>query len=275
MIDRDSDLWLADATDLDTQELLALQEEAREYMWALYRHLPTIPLSVVEGGRREMQLLPFLPIALSDEVVADKSSDDIIDSDEAMVIIAETIRECMNVVPPLYSATREPSVTRARHMGYYLARKYTDLSFTALGKFFQRDHTTVISGVRTVQSKLDKGDELWERDLGKVEGVLLEKLQVEPNGTIYSSTTRKTFVVGLSKFGLVKFGVMSANQKARALLQLPGQYCLDGNCTEEGGELWQKYGTDLLVLLRGLVEGVQDNPGLEMSQQILEATLKE
>jgi chromosomal replication initiation ATPase DnaA len=42
----------------------------------------------------------------------------------------------------------------------FLCRKHTGLSFPALGRFFQRDHTTVQHGVEKVQAALPGDREL-------------------------------------------------------------------------------------------------------------------
>ncbi len=52
----------------------------------------------------------------------------------------------------LLSKRRERGVVRARHIGMFLCRKYTNLSFPQIARVFLReDHTIVIHAVRTIE----------------------------------------------------------------------------------------------------------------------------
>lgn len=41
---------------------------------------------------------------------------------------------------------------RPRQIAYYLGREITGLSYPQIGRYFNRDHTTVIAGVRRIRS---------------------------------------------------------------------------------------------------------------------------
>jgi chromosomal replication initiator protein len=53
---------------------------------------------------------------------------------------------------------RQRSLVLPRHVCMYLCRHHTERSFPELGRFFQRDHTTVQHGVKKIESRLAKGD---------------------------------------------------------------------------------------------------------------------
>jgi chromosomal replication initiator protein len=59
----------------------------------------------------------------------------------------------------LRSKRRTPDVVRARRVAMYLARE-AGLSLAQIGHAFDRDHSTVISALRTVERNLEPGDEL-------------------------------------------------------------------------------------------------------------------
>lgn len=53
---------------------------------------------------------------------------------------------------------RQRSLVLPRHVCMYLCRHHTERSFPELGRFFQRDHTTVQHGVKKIESRLAKGE---------------------------------------------------------------------------------------------------------------------
>jgi chromosomal replication initiator protein len=60
----------------------------------------------------------------------------------------------------LLGRQRTQHLVRARQIAMYLCRKHTGLSFPALGRVFERDHTTVQHGFEKVQSSLASDREL-------------------------------------------------------------------------------------------------------------------
>lgn len=73
-----------------------------------------------------------------------------------------TIAEIMALVAQAYGVTREelrgPSrqrrIVRPRQIGMYLCRRYTDSSFNEIGRAFDRDHTSVMYAVETVERRI-------------------------------------------------------------------------------------------------------------------------
>jgi chromosomal replication initiation ATPase DnaA len=56
-------------------------------------------------------------------------------------------------------ATRKRNVVDARHISYFMLRKYTSLALTQIGDMIGvRDHTTVIHGVRKIRDLISSGD---------------------------------------------------------------------------------------------------------------------
>ena len=53
---------------------------------------------------------------------------------------------------------RIKEVTIARHVGMYVAYRYCETSLPAIAQVYQRDHTTVLSGIRRIQALIDAGD---------------------------------------------------------------------------------------------------------------------
>jgi hypothetical protein len=69
--------------------------------------------------------------------------------------------------------TRRVRMARIRQIAFYLCRTHTTRSLPAIGRAFDRDHTTVLHGVRRVAS-LRETDAALDRDLSKLESQLAD-----------------------------------------------------------------------------------------------------
>jgi len=70
------------------------------------------------------------------------------------LIIKETARYFNTDAETLRGLQRNKGVAEARHVAMYLIRKMTNLSLPDTGKEFSRDHTTVISAVKKIETAL-------------------------------------------------------------------------------------------------------------------------
>jgi len=68
----------------------------------------------------------------------------------------------------IVSAKRTKDIAQTRHISIYLIRKITDMSLPNIGKIFNRDHSTIISSIETVEKKLQT-DSMFEFDLSAIE----------------------------------------------------------------------------------------------------------
>ncbi len=90
-------------------------------------------------------------------------------------IICEVIRAHTGYgIHRLRGPDRRKTMVLARHCGMYLCRRIDGLSYPAIGKYFERDHTTVLAAERRVQAIIDssQGQRLWNRRLA-YHGLLL------------------------------------------------------------------------------------------------------
>ncbi len=63
-------------------------------------------------------------------------------------IVNETAREFSLQPEELLLRFRIPTIVRARHRAMERCRAETDASLTEIGKFFKRDHTSVLQALR-------------------------------------------------------------------------------------------------------------------------------
>lgn len=68
----------------------------------------------------------------------------------------------------LISRSRTKNLILPRHVAMLMSKQFTSLSMVDIGKAFNRDHTTVLSGVRNVEKKRKTDDEL-ERKINILE----------------------------------------------------------------------------------------------------------
>ena len=65
----------------------------------------------------------------------------------------------------IYGRKRQQQICHARNVCMYIIKKELDLSYPAIGKMFNRDHSTIISSCAVIESNLDKnllGNEINE-----------------------------------------------------------------------------------------------------------------
>ena len=77
--------------------------------------------------------------------------------------------------PELVSSRRTKDIVRARHIAFYIAKKHTTNSYPLIGRFFgDRDHTTVMHGVRKIEREL-KTDPKLQAEIAAIAATLSQK----------------------------------------------------------------------------------------------------
>jgi chromosomal replication initiator protein len=56
----------------------------------------------------------------------------------------------------LHSSSRKQEYVYARNTAFFLARKHTDLSLEAIGKQFNRKHSTVMKGITSFEREISR-----------------------------------------------------------------------------------------------------------------------
>ena len=110
-----------------------------------------------------MQLLSGTPITFE---VAQKTVDEIggikqISDEEKMDrIIAAVAKKYGISTSDIMGTKRNKEISFPRHVAIYIARKTTGLSLPQIGKFFSRDHTTVMSSINAVETEIKRSPNL-------------------------------------------------------------------------------------------------------------------
>lgn len=85
-------------------------------------------------------------------------------------------------VENIFSKTRKREIAMARQIAMYIAKEETMYSLKAIGRFFQRHHSTVIHAIDTVLD-LAFTNKKYNDKLNRVRGICQAKL-TEPNAQV-------------------------------------------------------------------------------------------
>ena len=76
------------------------------------------------------------------------------------------------------SECRASSLARPRQLAMYLARTMTSASFPDIGRSFNKDHTTIMHGVKNIQRHLDNDPILRDRTTRLIEQIGFKDVEV-------------------------------------------------------------------------------------------------
>lgn len=113
----------------------------------------------LEGAVKKIAAKAFLSSAKVTIDLAIKAISDMITPSETVTKMKDKV---LNLVTARYNVTlddlkskkRVAEIAGPRHIAVYLLRNLTDMSFPAIGKIFQRDHSTIISSIETVETRM-------------------------------------------------------------------------------------------------------------------------
>jgi chromosomal replication initiator protein len=91
--------------------------------------------------------------------------------------IKSAVCDVLHLAPAdMTSKRRSPSVVLGRQIAMYAARRQTDLSLAEIARGFDRDHSTVIHSIRSIEKRLETGSDI-HRTLERIH----ERLQLHPS----------------------------------------------------------------------------------------------
>lgn len=89
-------------------------------------------------------------------------------NDESVMLVLMATAAALDIpLRSLISTLRRQDLVRARHIAMWLARQRYGVSLPNIGRTINRDHTTVLHGIRRAQ-KLMTEDRDFQRDLAEV-----------------------------------------------------------------------------------------------------------
>lgn len=116
-------------------------------------------LSALEGGR------------LSLEMARDALSDHLARTDSAVTLgdIESIVAIFFGITPAdIHSSRRTRTVSTARMMAMFLARRHTAMSYPEIGRFMGKNHSSVVLAVQRMEAALEDGKDLqWTAPAGR------------------------------------------------------------------------------------------------------------
>lgn len=256
-----------DATPVMTDDEAA--EIVADVMGAVGQYESRFPIIPFASGNYEVETRyePALPLA-SEQV---RTPSDESRSTEIRSVTETIISEVANYYglesKELAGDSRVRSLVSARQMAAYIIRERTDFSYPAIGQFFGgRDHTTIISACRKIKSELET------EKVGTVEAHsaimigLRNTLMMSPSGKFQTVGGRQTELVTLSRHGIVQFPVTYADEGAKRLLGIKGEFCLNWDEGTTGLDLWKKYGPAARAIMHFVARHTKGEPEFILSE---------
>ena len=113
----------------------------------------------LEGAMKKLNAYSFINGSKITLDLAKKSFNDIIEGTEPVDVTIEKILDKVSkkfgvTIEEIKGKKRTKEISRARHVTFYLIRSITDQSFPAIGRLFNKDHTTVLSAINTIESEM-------------------------------------------------------------------------------------------------------------------------
>ncbi len=112
----------------------------------------------IEGAIKKLGAMSFVsgkPVSME---LARTSINDILGGAEPVSVTVDKIftavcRKYGVTRAELESTSRKKELTQPRHLCIYLIREVTGLSFPQIGKYFSRDHTTILASVKAIEKR--------------------------------------------------------------------------------------------------------------------------
>ena len=114
----------------------------------------------VEGAIKKLGALSLLTGSQITVELAKNSIADLMTGGEPISVTIDRIFEKVAKkygvsVEDIKGVKRTKDIAFARHIAIYMIRKLTDMSLPQLGKLFKRDHTTILSSIKTVEREIN------------------------------------------------------------------------------------------------------------------------
>lgn len=97
----------------------------------------------------------------------------------------------------LTGPSRQAVFARPRMLAYKLSRDLTGASVSDIGRFYRKDHTSIISGIQSISNRAAHQAKLGQMDLRRDTDAItsaVTKLAIAENGGVFSSVRAKAAI---------------------------------------------------------------------------------
>lgn len=127
---------------------------------------PGVPMALImedgdSSGESVITKRQLLPVAIaSEEVVVDYLGQERDNERVTLKRVVDVVCETYEVdAEDIKSKSLRSNLLEPRHVAMYLSRELTDFSFPVIGRFLKRDHTSVMSAVDKIETRLGNPEE--------------------------------------------------------------------------------------------------------------------
>jgi chromosomal replication initiator protein len=111
----------------------------------------------IEGSIKKIVAISLLTGAPITIELARRAISDVLSGNEPVNVTVDRILAAVSrkygiTIEDIKAKKRSEGIVKARHVSIYLIRQLSDVSFTSIGEFFGRDHTTIMSAFKKVES---------------------------------------------------------------------------------------------------------------------------
>ena len=93
--------------------------------------------------------------------------------DVKLTMILEAVSSITEIIPhDILAQNRQRAISTARHLFCYVAYKHYGYCLTAIGRFLNKDHSTVIHSINTYQNYLECNYKLEAKYYAQCKGIL-------------------------------------------------------------------------------------------------------
>lgn len=200
----------------------------------VHDRIPLLPLRRWGESRTEIVLRPAVLVAV-------EASFEPLEGKKPFVLPASIIDVVADffhlAADDIHGHNREYHIAHARQIAMYLARKHTPLSFPAIAREFDREHTTIVHATRKVERKLKESDKKLEGEIKALEKALANPDL--PRSGDYVSVEKLVIITAEGLFGC---SVFKPDTKAQELFLEGYEMGIDWSSRETDDTLWLQYG---------------------------------
>jgi chromosomal replication initiator protein len=107
--------------------------------------------------------------------------------------ITVAVCDALDITPRDLNESRRSRVVTARHMVWYIYRQMTAMSYPEIGRYFGKDHSTIIHGVQVFSERISRDQDLNNKTMTIMAYLREEKSkwQMTSSGKSTTSSARR------------------------------------------------------------------------------------
>lgn len=236
-------------TELELADFDTFRAVALDAVSAHEHEFPILPFATADDNGRitELTLRPALPVQVRFADVANARRN--YTDDQIAKAALEAISNYYGVsVEQIIGHRRTKELVTPRNMAYLLLREMTELSYPRIARYFDgRDHTTIISGVKNMASKIENEPTL-RKDHLKLQDDTQQHLNLHEALSPDADEQQRSRMTVLEARGLISYPVQDYSADIRPPFKLEADFMLLEKGALSTYEMWRLHGRTAISL---------------------------